>query len=300
MIESRESITANLCSFARAYHSTYANHKIFDDFLAFDFLGIKQFEKMGQLIEHNFREEAFDPNEMFYSEGIVNALVQYMIPIPVSRIAYAERSLLEFAARHGKCQYVICGAGMDTFSFRNEDSDIEVFELDHPDMQNYKLGRIKELEWTIPQNVHFLPIDFSKTNIAEVLANSSFDPTVPTFFSVLGVTYYLPLATFESTIEKITESCSAVVSVVFDFPDDKMGSTTNRGAKLRSITKQLGEPMAPGYPIRDLVQMLHSHDLMIADHQIPESIQTKYFNKRTDGLQAFENIHFVLAFRSKI
>ena len=50
MIESHESTTAKLCSFARAYHSTYARKKIFDDSLAFDFMGLEQYEQTGQLI----------------------------------------------------------------------------------------------------------------------------------------------------------------------------------------------------------------------------------------------------------
>ncbi len=53
MIESHESTTAKLCSFARAYHSTYARKKIFDDSLAFDFMGLEQYEETGQLIGHD-------------------------------------------------------------------------------------------------------------------------------------------------------------------------------------------------------------------------------------------------------
>ena len=115
MIEAHESTTAKLCSFARAYHSTYARQKIFDDYLAFDFMGLEQYEKTGQLIGHNYQENRIDPNLSFHSSRIVDKLNRYLMPIPISRIAFAEQALAAFATRFPLCQYVICGAGMNTF-----------------------------------------------------------------------------------------------------------------------------------------------------------------------------------------
>lgn len=115
MIESHESTTAKLCSFARAYHSTYARKKIFDDSLAFDFMGLEQYEETGQLIGHNYQENLIDPNLSFHSSEIVDKLNHYLMPIPISRIAFAEQELTSFAGCFPLCQYVICGAGMDTF-----------------------------------------------------------------------------------------------------------------------------------------------------------------------------------------
>ena len=152
MIESHESTTAKLCSFARAYHSTYARKKIFDDSLAFDFMGLEQYEETGQLIGHNYQENLIDPNLSFHSSEIVDKLNHYLMPIPISRIAFAEQELTSFAGRFPLCQYVICGAGMDTFIFRNDNNNIRIFEIDHPDTQRFKKARIHQLEWTIPEN----------------------------------------------------------------------------------------------------------------------------------------------------
>ncbi len=146
MIESHESTTAKLCSFARAYHSTYARKKIFDDSLAFDFMGLEQYEETGQLIGHNYQENLIDPNLSFHSSEIVDKLNHYLMPIPISRIAFAEQELTSFAGRFPRCQYVICGAGMDTFLFRNGNDNIHVFEIDHPDTQRFKKARIRQLE----------------------------------------------------------------------------------------------------------------------------------------------------------
>ena len=133
MIAAQESITAKLCSFARAYHSNTGRKKIFDDYLAYDLLGKEEFEEIGQLIQNDFDLNKQKKNNDLETANIRPTLNRYISPIPLSRIAFSERKLLEFAQRHGVCQYVICGAGMDTFAFRNDNPDIRIFELDHPD-----------------------------------------------------------------------------------------------------------------------------------------------------------------------
>ena len=155
MIAAQESITAKLCSFARAYHSNVGRKKIFDDYLAYDLMGRDEFEKIGQLIQNDFETDISDKNYSFDPERIVHTLNRYITPIPLSRIAFAEQKLVQFAEKYGVCQYVICGAGMDTFAFRNDNPNIRIFELDHPDTGRYKQERIRELEWNIPSNLTF-------------------------------------------------------------------------------------------------------------------------------------------------
>ena len=191
MIETQESITAKLCSFARAYHSNVGRKKIFDDYLAYDLMGKQEFEKIGHLIQNDFDLRNTDENEDFETERIFSELNRYIAPIPLSRIAFAEQKLLEFAEKYKKCQYVICGAGMDTFAFRNDNANIKIFELDHPDTGRYKRERISELEWNIPKNLIFVPIDFSKDDMNEELLKAGFNPDIPSFFAILGVSYYL-------------------------------------------------------------------------------------------------------------
>ena len=295
MIESHESTTAKLCSFARAYHSTYARKKIFDDSLAFDFMGLEQYEETGQLIGHNYQENRIDPNLSFHSSEIVEKLNRELMPIPISRIAFAEQELTSFASRFPLCQYVICGAGMDTFLFRNDSDHIRVFEIDHPDTQRFKKARIRQLEWTVPANAHLVAVDFSKDDMAEALCRAGFDPQLPTFFSVLGVTYYLPLELFEDTVQKISSFQNPENRLVFDFPDEKLSTGSARGAELTRITSMLGEPMAPGYVVPEVQSMLRRCGFHCEQHLKPEKIETRYFSGRSDGLHAFENIHFILA-----
>ena len=297
MIDDMESVTAKLCSFARAYHSDHERNKIFDDYLAYDLMGQEEYEQIGQLIEHNYRNELYDPAYFFSGARIKDKLNKYISPIPLSRAAFTERELSMFTRERGECQYVICGAGMDTFAFRNENPNIKVFEIDHPDTQRYKLERIRQLEWNIPKNVHYVAVDFSKDDMAAELTKAGYDPSAPSFFAILGVTYYLTLPVFEETLERISAVSSFGSKVAFDFPDDTTfrKDAPERAHTLSQITASLGEPMKHGYSVEQVNEALGRHGFLIDEHESPEKIQNRFFNGRTDGQKAYENIHFILA-----
>lgn len=297
MIDMRESITAKLCSFARAYHSNFGKNKIFDDYLAYDLMGKEEYDEIGQLIENKFDTSAFDDKTSFDGMRVYPFVNRYITPIPISRIAFAEKELLRFVKEKGKCQYVICGAGMDTFAFRNENSDIHIFELDHPDTQRFKLERIKQLEWNIPKNVKYVSVDFSKNDMNEALRNAGFKQDMPTFFSILGVTYYLTLPVFEETLEKINRISAVGSRLVFDFPDETTfeNRKNKRAYELAQITDRLGEPMQHGFTIEEIRRAVSENDFSVIRHETPQIIQKTYFENRADGQSAFENIHFILA-----
>ncbi|MCR4627564.1 MAG: class I SAM-dependent methyltransferase, partial [Treponema sp.] len=226
MIENQESITAKLCSFARAFHSNFGANKIFDDYLAFDLMGKKQYEEMGQLIENGFDVTKISSKKWFCAKNIRAALYEYILPIPLSRINFAQKELAGFAKKFNsansvgrKIQYVICGAGMDSFAFRNTNENIHVFEIDHPDTQEYKKKRIQELEWIIPRNLTFVPVDFTKDSLKEKLLQNGFNPNLPTFTAILGVSYYLTLKDFEKTLKIVSELTNDESRIIFDFPD---------------------------------------------------------------------------------
>ncbi|MBR1778480.1 MAG: class I SAM-dependent methyltransferase [Alphaproteobacteria bacterium] len=292
MLTAQESITAKLCAFARAVHSNNASAKISDDFLAFDLMGREQYEEIGRLVEFDFRRDVSPPDGFFHSERIQNILTRYILPIPLSRMAFAEQRLKAFARENGRCQYLICGAGMDTFAFRNDNPDIRIFELDRPDTQQYKIRRIKEVEYIIPSDLSFVACDFLADDLPDVLQNSGYDPALPTFISVLGVSYYLPLP----AMEKMLAGLGAVLKsgqIVFDFPEKI--KTAPRIRQLAEITERLGEPMQGGFDPPQITQALQAGGWNVVSHVEPQAVQRRYFQNRSDGLTAFEGIHFILA-----
>ena len=265
-------------------------------------MGKQEFEKIGYLIQNDFELSHTDENEDLETERIFSELNRYIAPIPLSRIAFAEEKLLEFAEKYPKCQYVICGAGMDTFAFRNDNPNIKIFELDHPDTGRYKRERIKELEWNIPKNLVFVPIDFSKDDMNEELLKAGFNPEIPSFFAILGVSYYLTLPVFEQTIKKISELCRTTAKIVFDYPDETTLKEKNseRVHTLADITEKLGEKMLHGYSFSEINFVLDKYGFEIEEHETPQMIQKHYFDGRDDGITAFENIHFILTYREGV
>lgn len=289
MVNGRESITAKICAFVRAWHSNKACKKVYDDYLAFDMLGKEEYDSIYKMISGGF-----DGALQLSAEDTDNVITEYFAPIPLSRIHFNEIRLENFASQNGKIQYVICGAGSDTFSFRNDNEDIEIFEIDHPDTQRYKLEKIKNLEWNLRKNVHYVPVDFENDRMCDKLIAAGFDPTKKTFFSILGVSYYLTLEVFKETLRQMAELSVLGSVVVFDYPI-KTGNFPNRITKLSKITESLGEVMCGGYDYNDVSRALYSLGFQIDTYLPPEKVQSEYFDGRQDDLRAFENVSLISA-----
>lgn len=289
MVNERESVTAKICAFVRAWHSNRARQKIYDDYLAYDMLGKEEYDSIYEIIS-----SGLDGSQDFSREDAEEIINEYFAPIPLSRIHFNESRLADFAKENGKIQYVICGAGSDTFAFRNDNSDIEVFEIDHPDTQRYKLEKIRELEWNIRENVHYVSVDFEKERMCDKLLEAGFDPEKKTFFSILGVTYYLTLDVFTDTLDQMAELSALGSELVFDYPI-KTGKFPQRVARLEKITEGLGEVMRGGYDYNEVSRALYSLGFQIDTYMPPEKVQKEYFDGRKDGLRAFENVSLISA-----
>jgi methyltransferase (TIGR00027 family) len=147
------------------------------------------------------------------------------------RAQYAEETL-EKAVLQGVKQYVILGAGLDTFAFRRPDlmEKLEVYEVDHPATQEFKLHHLAELGWEIPAKLHFVPVDFTKESLATSLTRSpDYDPTLKTFFTWLGVTYFLTKDEVFATLQSIAQVAAAGAVWLFSITSIKKYLTlTNR------------------------------------------------------------------------
>ena len=289
MVNERESVTAKICAFVRAWHSNLSRQKIYDDYLAYDMLGKEEYDSIYELIS-----SGLDGSQQFSREDTEQIISEYFAPIPLSRIHFNESRLADFAKANGKVQYVICGAGSDTFAFRNDNEYIEIFEIDHPDTQRYKLEKIRELEWNLRPNVHYVPVDFEKERMCDKLLASGFDPNVKTFFSILGVTYYLTLDVFRDTLNQMAELSALGSELVFDYPI-KTGVFPRRVERLELMTEALGEIMRGGYDYNEVSRALYGLGFQIDTYMPPEKVQKEYFDGRADDLKAFENVSLISA-----
>src|SRR4051795_1405761 len=110
----------------------------------------------------------------------------YLRAFFVMRSRFAEDELAK-AVADGVRQYVVLGAGFDTFAYRNPFPELRVFEVDHPDTQAVKRRRLADAGIEIPASLTFVSIDFNTTALADALRASGFDDSQPAFFSWLGV-----------------------------------------------------------------------------------------------------------------
>lgn len=301
MDKNKGSLTALLTAYARAYHAVNDKPKIFDDHLAYQFFS----EEERLYFERNLAESLkfFDPERAATCPDQDSALAWYMriqgCPTTLSRSRYTE-DCLEAALQKGVRQYVILGAGMDTFAFRRLDlaGVLEVFEIDHPQTQAFKLSRLKELGWEIPGHLHFIPVDFTKETLAAALEQSPYDPRKIGFFSWLGVTIYLTRAEVMATLRDIAGIAPAGSLVIFDYLDTDAfipEKATRQVQLMREIVQRVGEPLKGGFDPAALAADLAGAGLLLRENLSPSDIEERYFQGRTDGYHAAGHMHFARA-----
>ena len=168
-----------MSSFGRAYHSENAENPVFDDFKARELMTDDEYRSIAGYILGGIDFFAPEMNGKFESnEKILEYLVNTQIaPTTLGRAAFCEESL-KTAVRTGTKQYVILGAGMDTFAFRNPGfaGRCEIFEVDHPLTQADKKSRIEHARWQIPDGLHFVPVDFTKDDLRDSLLKNGLIP----------------------------------------------------------------------------------------------------------------------------
>ena len=306
MKDNQASFTAMTVAYMRAYHSKHATDKIFDDFLAYDLIPD---EKRG-LIEQHLIEQymVWDQqlNDFPYTElQSEQTITQELLRQATSRLEgffnsrarYAEDALKK-AIKKGVKQYVILGAGMDTFAFRQPEmmEHLEVFEVDHPATQEFKLHRLAELGWKHPAKLHFIPIDFTKESLITALtSSSSYDQKVKTFFNWLGVTYFLTQDEVFTTFRSIREIAPADSTVVFDYLDTDAFIPEKSSLEMQKTLeylRKIGEPMITGFNPSTLGAELTCLGFSLKENLSPEDIEEHYFKGRTGEYQTQEHGHF--------
>ncbi|MBJ8072490.1 MULTISPECIES: class I SAM-dependent methyltransferase [Bacillus cereus group] len=301
MNKGEASVTSLVSAFGRAYHSEFDNPTIFDDYVAKNLISQKERNNIEMNMVQGIHFFNKDIAERFQDnpKEILKWITQVQLsPTPLARAAYCERVLLHEITLGAK-QYVILGAGLDTFSFRHREleNNIEIFEVDYPSTQQAKKVKVKEAEFEIPNNLHFVSMDFTKGFSYEQLRNEGFE-NKKTFFSLLGVTYYLTKEELSSLIECLFEMVPEGSSIVFDYPDENLFTEKGLSNRVENMVKMAavgGEPMKSCFSYTEMEALLEKAGLLIYEHLAPKDIHTLYFEGRNDYLKAFETVHYVHA-----
>lgn len=205
----------------------------------------------------------------------------------IIRSRCAEDALAAAVAR-GARQYVLIGAGFDSFIVRQPAfaRDIDIFEIDHPASQAMKRQRLDECGVKIAPNVHFVAADLSQESLASVLARCDFSRAVPAFFSWLGVTIYLSRDANLSTLRGIATSAAPGSEIVFTYIDQRVLDGRRSGAleKMRADVAALGEPWVSGFNPATLADELRALGLELVEDLGGLELSERYCAGRTDGL----------------
>ena len=300
-MDNKVSITALMSSFGRAFHAENEDHPVFADYLAKNLMTKEEYTAVQGYIlgGAQFFEPEIDPTKQKPKDLLRQLINTHIAPSPLCRAAYTEKSL-KTAVPTGTKQYVILGAGMDTFAFRGPEflAKYRVFEVDHLLTQADKLERITRAGWTVPDNLTFVPVDFTKDSLAERLIAAGFDPSVKSFFSWLGVTYYLSAEAIDTMLSALSTLCADGSTLVFDYPDeDFFAAPEKRVQNTIMMAKAGGEPMQSAFSYSEIEKLLAKHGFLIYELLTPDDIQRDVINKAGADMKAFEHVNYCLAVR---
>jgi methyltransferase (TIGR00027 family) len=216
----------------------------------------------------------------------------------VLRHRYAEDVLAE-GSRRGMRQYVILGAGLDTFAYRQPPwaRVLAVFEADHPATQTWKREALDLAGIPVPGNVRFCPIDLEIGSLPQALAAAAFQTAALTFVSWLGGTQYLSEAAIDSTLGFV-RSLPPGSEVVFSFvvPDTWLDQDQRQEFRaLADAAASDGEPWITRLDPTVLRSRLLDMGFSRADHLTPESATERYLSARRDGLRVPRAAHLMRA-----
>lgn len=171
-------------------------------------------------------------------------------------------------------------------------------KVDRPLTQADKLERITRAGWAVPDNLAFVPVNFTKDSLAERLIAAGFDPSAKSFFSWLGVTYYLSAEAIDAMLTSLSELCADGSALVFDYPDENFFDAPERRVQNTIImAKAGGEPMKTAFSYSELETMLEKHGFLIYELLTPDDIQKDVIDRVGADLKAFEHVNYCLAVR---
>ncbi len=174
MISGEPSHTADRVALERAAHQLIDAPLVFVDPLA---IGMLRPDQAAELREHPERHDH-------------SPIAKPARAVIVVRSRIAEEELAR-AAVAGITQYVLLGAGLDTFGYRNPHASVRVFEVDQPSTQQLKRERLAAARIEIPDSVTLVPFDFTRQTLHDALDAARFDRSRPAVFAWLGVVMYL-------------------------------------------------------------------------------------------------------------
>jgi methyltransferase (TIGR00027 family) len=205
----------------------------------------------------------------------------------VLRSRFAEDRLAE-AVSQRITQYVILGAGFDTFAYRQPAwaNALKIFEVDQPATQVQKRLRLERANITLPPNLFFAGIDFEHESLCNGLLKNGVSLTEPTFFSWLGVTMYLKKDAIDAVLQTIAQFLSeSEIALTFIQPLDSLSSLERSfHFSLSKIVSRAGEPFVSFFTPAAIEEKLYQAGFKTVAFLSNEEAEKRYFHQRPNDL----------------
>jgi len=270
----RPSATAQFAAAHRAYHLMYDSPPILED----DAAGWLLDPPLSAILR-------LAPLRWLFWRPLL-AKVRPISACVVVRSRFTEDALEGFI-RDGCRQYVILGAGLDSWALRHNEPGVTVFELDHPATQQWKCARIRSRLGALPPHLVLIPIDFECESIADVLPSHRFDPRASTFVSWLGTICYLPRGAIEEAFTSLAKVCAPGSRIAFDYFQPKSAMSPADLQLFEALDEggaRRGEPMQTLLDAEEMAEILLSAGFCVVEDLSASDIRRRYLAQRTDGL----------------
>jgi methyltransferase (TIGR00027 family) len=217
----------------------------------------------------------------------------------VSRARFVEDLAAEQADR-GVAQYVVLGAGLDTFAQRRPEiaSRLRVFEVDQPGTQAWKRRRLVELGYGIPDWLRLVPVDFeAEGQWWQRLCAAGFDPAQPALVVCTGVTMYLSREATAATLRQLVALApGSTLAVTFLLPPELLDDGDRRGLQAAQTgARTAGTPFLSLYTPAQMLALAAEVGLARVRHVSGAALAQRYFADRADGLRPSSGEDFLLA-----
>lgn len=216
----------------------------------------------------------------------------------VGRARFVE-DLLEEKIEQGISQYVLLGAGLDTFALRRTDllKKIKVFEIDKLETQEWKRLRLAELKYSIPEELTFVPVDFERGELwTEKLKACGFNPMRPTMVVSTGVSMYLSHEAILSLLNEVAHFADKSLLAMTFLLDPKLLQDKERNMMefVMKKAEESGTPFKSLFVPSDLIEMAQKIGFRNVKYVSANMLFQKYFSSRSDGLNAGEAEAFLI------
>ena len=202
-----------------------------------------------------------------------------------ARSRFTEDCLAEAIGR-GVEQYIVLGAGLDTFAYRGtyDPAHLRVFEVDHPTTQIWKRVRLAEAAIPVPNSVTYAPIDFERETLAEGLAGTGFDLGEPALFAWLGVVPYLTREAIMAMLALVAGKLTRGTEIVFDYPEPTESISPRQRKVVAARVAAVGEPVKTAFVPSELGKALRALPFSDVQDLDARTLNALYFSGRSDGL----------------